>query len=278
MSIRSSKFAGRMARAIGALTLLGAVGVWTPSVSAGDPISDTAVGFVTDCTWGPLSGYGYGEISPTEVGPGLGFATAVVRNQNCIAIQFMTNGESLNNGVVEVTLPKGMTVTKRIAAPTNATYFDVAGCTWGGSFSLKAAGTAQTLSLRGVNCSTDSYLAAFFTTTVKVPVTTTYLPFNLFNIITVTNGLDGCFEDDAYEVLYRIFGPSAGNVAPYGPIPGPFSGYLFKGRYSLSKTGSFMPMDNSGDPNWLYQVVPDLDYYNWLNWWYYDFVDFDGCS
>lgn len=266
---------GRVSTVVGAIAFVGAVGVWSPSVSAGDAPTG-AEGFVTDCTWGPLTGYGYGEISPTEVGPGLGFATAVVRNQNCIAVQFMTNEETLNNGVVEVTLPKGMTVTKRIAAPVNATYFGVAGCTWGGSFSLKAAGTAQTLSLRGVSCNTGSYLAAFFTTTVKVPVTTTYLPFNLFNIITVTSGLDGCYED-AYEVLYRIFGPSVGNVAPDGPFPGPFSGYLFKGRYSTSKTGSLWQMENSGNPEWLYQVVPDLDYYNWLNWWYYDFVDFDSC-
>lgn len=273
MNFKSSKMAGRVAKALGVLTLLGAVGVFTPSVSAGTPPGN--VGYVTDCTWGPLTGYSYGDIvSPTEVGPGLGFATAVVKNQNCIAIQFMTNGDSLNNGVVEVTLPKGMTVTKRIAAPTNATYFGAADCYWGGSYSLKAAGTAQTLSLKGVSCDSDAYLAAFFTTTVKVPVTTTYLPFSLWNIITVTQGLDGCNYSDAYEVLYRIFGPSVGNVAPYGPFPGPFSGYLFTGKYSTSKTGSLMQMANSGDPEWLYQVVPDLDYYNWLNWWYYDFIDY----
>lgn len=241
MKLNSRLMSGRLVAVASVLTLVGSVGVFSTTASAGEPSEPPAnSALIADCISGP---YVYGEIRPV-----------VVKSLNCLSIKFMTD-EPMTNGTVEVTLPKGISITKKIAGPRFNDDFDT-GCTWGGGFSLKNGRNAQIVTLKGVTCETlgDNYFVAFFAATISVPLTITYIPFTAHNISWVAAA-------GTCGALSRIFGDSVYNLI--GP---PVSGYPTSGTFTLSSRGGGILLDTN-----VIQVVQDSDYYNWLNWYYNDF-------
>lgn len=205
------------------------------------PIGD-ATAYLADCLWG-------------AEGPPLGFylPPAVVKSQGCLSMTLSAESETFSGGSAQLSLPAGMTVTKKIAAPSlSGIWFPPSTCRWSGSYSVLSAGKAQTLRLNNVWCDPGESLVVYFTAKIANPVNADYLAFNALNQISV----------------WEQFGEASGCWPALTGFPYLLGGaYQYVGTYVVMKGGPTTQLNNANREYPMpLMIAADNDYYRWWQW------------
>lgn len=242
----------RLTTALAGALLLGSFAVGAPSVANAGPGGSalsapvgSASMHLADCLWGPYGPMPYnGDSYP-----------AVVASQKCVSVTLYTGEDTFEAGSAQITLPAGMSISKKVAGPSGGLFWaPPSDCWWSGSFSVLATGRAQTLRLNNLWCDPDETLTAFFSAKVLNPVDVDYPAFTAGNQLSMWHyyyEYEGCTCEAIWEGFPFLMGGTYSYMGSYVPVKYGATYQLYNANYY--EPGRFL-------------VAPDNDYFRWWQW------------